>query len=212
MDLEASCPRCGSSLGTTDQGAAACALHGVVVPFWRPAVVDYEALTDILRLTDPVPTYLPWPLGPGWSVSDVGAVGGATPGSGVASVTRIVGSTALDSSVEMTVISEDPGVGLGAHCAGVAAVDPGAELTADAPTIKVRAGGRAVPLWALEPVDDAPLTRAAFVGEAEGRWLWVVVRPAAAALLMSDDWLLVDVTGMGPEALEMPFGGDRGEW
>ena len=67
-----------------------------------------------------------------------------------------------------------------------------------------------VPLVAGEA--DTPLTRAAFVGEADGRWLWVVVRPAAAALLMSDDWLLIDVTGMGPEALEMPFGGDRGEW
>lgn len=211
MDLDASCPRCGSSLGAIEDGADACPLHGAVVPFWRPATVDYEALIEVLRVAAPVPTYLPWPLGPGWSVCDVGAVGSATD-TGLASVTRIVGSTALDSSVEVTVVSEDPGVGLGARCAGVAAVDPGVEFTADAPTIKVRAEGHAVPLWALEPADDTPLTRAAFVGEADGRWLWVVVRPAAAALLMSDDWLLIDVTGMGPEALEMPFGGDRGEW
>jgi hypothetical protein len=207
VDLDASCPRCGSVLD-----GAVCPSHGTLAPFWRPVTVDYAGLARILEMAAPVPTYLPWPLGPGWSVCDVGAVGSTTPGTGLASVTRIVGSTALDDSVEVTVISEDPGVGLGARCAGVTAVDPGVEFTADVPTIKVRVEGRAVPLWALEPVDDTPLTRAAFVGEAHGRWLWVVVRPAAAALLMSDDWLLIDVTGMGPEALEMPFGGDRGEW
>ncbi len=51
-----------------------------------------------------------------------------------------------------------------------------------------------------------------FAGEAEGRWLWLVMKPASAALLLHDDWLLADVTGFGPEALEMPFGGPRPGW
>jgi hypothetical protein len=51
-----------------------------------------------------------------------------------------------------------------------------------------------------------------FAGEADGRWLWLVMKPASAALLLQDDWLLADVTGFGPEALEMPFGGPRPAW
>ena len=62
------------------------------------------------------------------------------------------------------------------------------------------------------PADEELLARAVFAGEADGRWLWLVMRPASAALLLHDDWLLADVTGFGPEALEMPFGGPRPAW
>ena len=71
---------------------------------------------------------------------------------------------------------------------------------------------------AQEPRDNASennndlLARAVFAGEADGRWLWLVMKPASAALLLHDDWLLADVTGFGPEALEMPFGGPRPAW
>jgi hypothetical protein len=60
--------------------------------------------------------------------------------------------------------------------------------------------------------DGEVLARAVFAGESDGRWLWLVMRPASAALLLHDDWLLADVTGFGPEALEMPFGGPRPAW
>ena len=79
----------------------------------------------------------------------------------------------------------------------------------------MRAGGRTVPMWLVDDArDDATtvLARAVFAGEADGRWLWLVMRPASAALLLQDDWLLADVTGFGPEALEMPFGGPRPAW
>ena len=68
------------------------------------------------------------------------------------------------------------------------------------------------PLAQLAAVEDELLARAVFAGEADGRWLWLVMRPASAALLLHDDWLLADVTGFGPEALEMPFGGRRPLW
>lgn len=192
-------------------GARSCPRHGAVAPLWRPVDVGYDDLADVLALADPLPTYVPWPMSPGWTLADFGCV--AEDGTAYASVTRTVGSTDLDGPVEVTVVSEDPGIGLGARCAGTRAVDPGARFTEDPPAIRVRAAGRAVPLWPLDSEgDDAPLTRAAFVGEADGRWLWVIVRPAAAALLLRDEWLLADVTGFGPEALEMPFGGDRGAW
>ena len=64
----------------------------------------------------------------------------------------------------------------------------------------------------VDDVDAEPLERATFAGESDGRWLWLVMRPASAALLLGDDWLLADVTGFGPEALEMPFGGPRPTW
>mgnify|MGYP006193077999 CR=1 FL=1 len=34
------------------------------------------------------------------------------------------------------------------------------------------------------------------------------MKPGSAALLLRDDWLLADVTGFGPEALEMLTNGD----
>ena len=144
-----------------------------------------------------------------------------------ATVTTTVGTSDLDGDVEVTVVSEDPGVGLGARCAGTSYDDPGPQISNGPPAIHVRAGGRTVPMWLVddtvdEPAPDAlaqsPLTeddllaRAVFAGEADGRWLWLVMRPASAALLLHDDWLLADVTGFGPEALEMPFGGPRPAW
>jgi hypothetical protein len=76
----------------------------------------------------------------------------------------------------------------------------------------VRADGRTVPMWVVDVDSDDLLTRSVFAGEADGRWLWLVLRPASAALLLHDEWLLADVTGFGPNALEMPFGGPRPSW
>jgi hypothetical protein len=49
-------------------------------------------------------------------------------------------------------------------------------------------------------------------GEAAGRWLWIVMRPASAMLLLRDDWILRDVSGVGPPLVEMPFAGPRPPW
>ena len=108
-------------------------------------------------------------------------------------------------------------MGLGARCAGTSYDDPGPQISNGPPAIHVRAGGRTVPLWLVDQTGDRSVTttscaRAVFAGEAEGRWLWLVMKPASAALLLHDDWLLADVTGFGPEALEMPFGGPRPGW
>lgn len=192
-----------------DDGALSCPHHGPVSPLLRPVGVGYEAFAEMMLAVADAPTYLPWPMSPGWSIADFGCVSGP---SGTATVTTTVGSSALDGRVEVTIVSEDPGVGLGARCAGVAAIDPGHHLVDEAPAVRVRAGGRAVPLWSIDGDDGPPLERSVFAGEADGRWLWLVLRPAAAALLLHDEWLLADVTGFGPEAIEMPFGGDRPSW
>ena len=54
--------------------------------------------------------------------------------------------------------------------------------------------------------------RSVFAGEADGRWLWLVLRPASAMLLLRDDWILRDVSAVGPPLVEMPFGGPPPPW
>jgi hypothetical protein len=204
----------------------ACATHGRVDPLWRPHRADYDSFAELVSRSNDLPTYLPWPMSPGWSISDFGCVGSA--GKVRATVTTTVGTSDLDGDVEVTIVSEDPGVGLGARCAGTSYDDPGPQISNGPPSIHVRAGGRSVSMWLVDDLVDPPrsddplaalsvteddlLARAVFVGEADGRWLWLVMRPASAALLLHDDWLLADVTGFGPEALEMPFGGRRPAW
>ena len=51
-----------------------------------------------------------------------------------------------------------------------------------------------------------------FAGEAHGRWLWLVLRPASAALLLKDEWVLMDVADLGPELIDLPFGGSPPAW
>lgn len=210
MALAASCPRCTSAISEAGEEWT-CALHGPVHPLWRPEQADYATFAELVGRSEGLPTYLPWPMSPGWSIADFGCVTGG--GRTSATVTTTVGTSDLDGPVEVTVISEDPGVGLGARCAGTAYGDPGDQIGHGPHAIHVRAGGRAVPMWAVDPAaGDALLAKAVFAGEADGRWLWMVLRPASAALLLRDEWLLADVSGFGPEALEMPFGGTRPSW
>jgi hypothetical protein len=208
--MYASCPRCPSPIAEQD-GGFVCGDHGEVMPLWRPDTSDYESFAELVGRADDLPTYLPWPMSPGWSIADFGCVGDG--GRTSATVTTTVGTSDLDGLVEVTVVAEDPGVGLGARCAGRPELDPGEQIGVGQPAVRVRAGSRAVPLWAVDAEgEDDVLARAVFAGEADGRWLWLVMRPASAALLLSDDWLLADVTGFGPGALEMPFGGPRPRW
>ena len=201
-------------------------MHGPIDPLWRPAEADYDSFAELVGRIDDIPTYLPWPMSPGWSIADFGCVG--TKERVRATVTSTVGTSDLDGEVEVTIVSEDPGIGLGARCAGTSYDDPGPQISNGPSSIRVRAGGRTVPMWLVEDAGGTPsfereltvadltandvLARAVFAGEADGRWLWLVMRPASAALLLHDDWLLADVTGFGPEALEMPFGGPRPTW
>lgn len=222
MSLAASCPRCTSPI--TGSGEAwSCPTHGPIEPLWRPEHADYDSFAELVGRSD-LPTYLPWPMSPGWSIADFGCVG--TGARVRATVTTTVGTSDLDGEVEVTVVSEDPGVGLGARCAGTSYDDPGPQISNGPPSIHVRAGGRTVSMWLVDDADqespdplaqlaaveDDLLARAVFAGEADGRWLWLVMKPASSALLLQDDWLLADVTGFGPEALEMPFGGPRPAW
>jgi hypothetical protein len=189
-----------------------CPVHGTISPLWRPAVADYGSFAEHVSLTGALPTFVPWPVPPGWTVDDFGCVA-AGEGQGRASFVTCSGPSDPDGVVEVSLVSEEPGVGLGARVAGLVRTDPGAEIGEVPPQARVRIGGHPVPLWYLLTSDaDADLDRSVFAGEAEGRWLWVVLRPAPAALLLQDEWVLQNLSDLGPALVDLPFGGGPPAW
>lgn len=205
------CPRCTSSVAEEGDGWA-CLDHGAVLPFWQPGAATYESFAEHLAMSLDMPTYLPWPMGPDWSVARFGSVG--APGRPTrATAVACAGSTLLDGPVEVTIVAEEPGVALGARIMGTHHDDPGDEIGSGQPQVKVLIDHREVPLWAVSTsLADPEFDRTVFAGEAQGRWLWLMLRPAAAALLLRDDWILADVTNAGPQLVEMSFGGALPAW
>ena len=79
--------------------------------------------------------------------------------------------------------------------------------------MRVRAENQQVPLWAVSTSGSGgDLDRSVVAGEALGRWLWIVLRPASAILLLREDWILRDVSAIGPPLVETPFGGPAPPW
>ena len=213
--LRAECPRCTEAL-TGAAGGWACPVHGPTDPVHRPELPSYDAFAVALSAARGFPTYLPWPMSPGWCVSDFGVVEGA--GGARATMTCCSGTSALDGPVEVYVVAEESGTGLGSRCAGTPYDDPGSDIGAGPPTVRVRIGSQSVPLWSVPmwrsggSSESPEVDRSVVVGEAEGRWLWVVLRPASAVLLLRDEWILRDVSGIGPPLVELPFGGPSPAW
>ena len=215
MSLAASCVRCsGPVLESTDSpdGPWSCPEHGSTRALWRPEETTYESFTGHLSTTPGFPTYVPWPLGPGWSVTDFATVGDA-PGRTRATLTCTSGTSELDGPVDALVVAEEAGTGLGARCAGTKYDDPGTDILYRPPTTRIRIGSQSVNLWDISTsASDGEFDRSVVAGEAGGRWLWIVLRPASALLLLRDDWILRDVSHVGPQLVEMPFGGHRPVW
>lgn len=215
MSLRVGCPRCPAPVGETPDGAWVCPEHGEVVPLWQPEAASYDDFASHLGRAGAFPTYLPWPLGPGWTVTDFAVVASAN-ASTRASMTCVSGTSALDGPVDVLVISEEPGTGLGARIAGLGPTgqdDPGAEVGEGPPTVKVRIGSYPTGMWPVSiSRSDGELDRSVLAGEAEGRWLWLVLRPASAILLLRDDWILRDVSATGPQLVALPFGGPAPPW
>lgn len=211
--LPPGCPRCLSE-PVPDGPAWRCDEHGRVTPLWRPVEVGYAGFVAQLQATDEHPTLLPWPMGPAWTVTDHARVGGGPQhGRTLATLTCCSGPSALDGPVDVLVVTEEAGVGLGARCAGVGEHEPGPQLGEGLPAARVRLGHQSVPLWSLSTSGAGPeLDRSVLVGEALGRWLWLVLRPASAILLLREDQVLRDAAELGPVLVEVPFGGPRPPW
>ncbi len=206
----AGCPRCRTPVGESD-GVWSCSLHGKVPRVWRPVEPGYDVFAEHLVATAGFPTYLPWPLSPGWRISDFSSARWA--GSVVGTMCCASGTSEADGPVDLLVVAEEPGTGLGGRCAGIPSADPGPDVGRGAPAVRLRVEGRPVPLWAVSTsAADTAFDRAVFVGEAFGRWLWLVLRPPSAMLLLREEWSLVDVSTLGPPLVEVPFGGPGPGW
>ena len=180
------CARCRGHLqkpGATDLWT--CGYHGAVEPLHAARPAESHHLHDA-AVSSGVPMWVPWPLPPDWVLAGVRSAGGT--GRSRAVAVAIVTPGLASRQVELVVVSEEPGVGLGASYAGLDTSDPGPEVASLPFDTKVAAGGHPTPMWSL-PVSD----RAVYVGEALGRWLWLIAWPVSEWMVVHDDLRLVDV-------------------
>lgn len=208
--LVAGCPQCTEPV-RQHPDAWVCPAHGAQPPLWRPRTATYDTFVAHLDKAAGFPTLLPWPMGPGWQISDFGVVADADRRP-VATVACCSGTSTLDGVVDVFVVSEEPGTGLGARVAGLERTYP-PDVGEEPPLAKVRVDQATVSLWAVSTSGaGGEFDRAVLVGEAAGRWLWLVLHPASAMLLLRDDWILRDASGAGAVLIEMTFGGTPPRW
>jgi hypothetical protein len=197
---EPTCPRCDGGLRGPSLWSSTwhCEQHGDVHPL-RPAMSPSRAgLVSLLRRAQ-VPVWLPWPLPPGWLVTGFAGAGDERTGAQGCAV-ALSGPNPMGGPGEMMLVAECPRLGLGARFAGLAGPDPGDQFAVGRPAAAVQFGHHELPLWHV----DAP-ERAAFVGEVMGTWLWLVLWPDTAGLMMLDPLHVRDLRDPGQE-LDVPFG------
>jgi hypothetical protein len=197
----ATCPRCGAPLEPPGIWSSrwTCASHGVVAPL-MPIPQPTPQWARHIVAHSPLPVWLPWPLPYGWVVTGLFVVGDEVTGV-KASATALSGPNPLGGPADLLVISEEPGVGLGARYADIPGPDPGDRLS-QMPDAKLSVGGHQAPLWSVPLVSKC----VAYVGESEGLWLWIVLRPESAGLLLLEELQLVDVRELGDEIDLVPYG------
>lgn len=193
-----SCPRCGGPLREPGLWSSSwtCASHGDVIPFRAAHAVNQEVLGHVAAGSQ-VPLWIPYPLPVGWLVTGVASAGDERTGAR-ATVTALCGPNPAGGAADLLLIAEEMGVGLGAWCAGLPGPDAGDALRG-APEGKVEVAGHPTALW---QVPGAGPDRCVLVGEAEGLWLWAVLWPASASLLLLERMELRDVRLHMPPGLE----------
>ena len=176
-----------------------CERHGAVSPLHVVARPAAEALRKVSASAG-VPLWAPLPLLPGWTLTGL-ATAGDDRSPAKATVMALAGPSPLGGPADMLLIAEEPGVGLGARFAGLEEVDPGMTVVGQ-PDAKVEAAGHPTALWRSPSADD----RAAFVGEAMGVWLWAVLWPPAAELVLLEHVVLHDLRHAAHESIDLPVG------
>jgi hypothetical protein len=194
------CPRCDTVLrGPTIWSSAwHCEHHGEVYPLRPPLSPSRAGLDGLLRRAQ-VPVWLPWPLPQGWLVTGFAAAGDERTGTQGCAV-ALSGPNPMGGPAEMMLVSECSRVGLGPRFAGLESLDPGDRFEAGCPDACVRFGNHEFPLWHV----DAP-ARAVFAGEMMGTWLWLVLWPDTAGMLMVEPMPVRDLRDPG-QNLDLPFG------
>ncbi|GAB2687339.1 hypothetical protein GCM10027194_21790 [Thalassiella azotivora] len=169
-----------------------CARHGAVQPWSAPHPPTQRWLADVARRSS-VPVWVPWPLPAGWLFTGLSEVG--TPrGTAQAVAVAVSGPNPApragrpERPADLLLVAEQPGVGLGAHLAGLDGVDPGDGVGTGVAHASVRADGHVCGLWVV----PSPADRAVYVGEAGGVWLYLVLWPSTAGVLLAEDLELAD--------------------
>ena len=147
-----------------------------------------------------VPVWVPHALPAGWVISGFACAGDEREGAR-AVVTCLSGPSPLGGGAELLLVSEEPGIGLGARHGGLPGPDPGAGFGEGPPEAKVEAAGHPTALWSLPTQLDC----GAFVGEAKGLWLWALIEPGSAGVLLYESLELVDLRD-GYVENELAFG------
>jgi hypothetical protein len=198
------CARCGSPVRAPGiwSNAWRCEVHGDVEPVAPIGLPTHDRLTrDLMLGPSDVPFWLPWPLPAGWLGTGITHAGDDRHGVRAA-VVVCTGPNPVGGPADLVIVAEEPGVGLGARWAGLPGPDPGELLaTQTGPQAKIHAGGHPTALWCINGSED----RAVYVGEALGRWLWMILWPASAGVLVADDITLVDLRE-APRDLDIPLG------
>lgn len=200
MKMAPTCPRCGGPVREPSAWSSAwqCDLHGEVHPLRAVHSPSAEGLAGALRGAQ-VPVWLPWPLPQGWLVTGFASAGDERTGTR-GCVVALTGPNPVGGPGEMLLISEELGVGLGARFAGLEGPDPGHGFAAGAPHAFVQFGNHEFPLWHVEAPD-----RAVYAGEMMGHWLWLVLWPDTAGMLLVEPLPLRDLRDPGLD-LDLPFG------
>ena len=201
----ATCPRCGSALRAPGLMSSSwdCERHGSVAPLRTYSRVGPDVLASAASRAA-VPLWCPLPLLPGWTVTGLAVAGDDRTGARGTAV-ALSGPSPLGGPADLVLVAEEPGIGLGARCAGAPAIDPGAfdpGAFDGAPDAKLEASGHDTPLWRCDSAED----RMAFAGEAGGVWLWAVLWPPAAELLLLEHVELHDLRHESHAGLDLPVG------
>ena len=191
-----------------------CAEHGAVAPLHPARSGTTEHVVDVAASAK-VPVWLPWPLPSGWLVTGIRHAGDDRSGT-IGTVLGCSGPNPFrgnalddgdhaDATADLLLVAERPAVGLGASLAGLPEIDAGDSLSgalvAGGPQAKVHAAGHPTALWHV-PAGEG---RAAYVGEAHGVWLWLIIWPPSAGAMVLDGLHLVDARDPG-HPLELPTG------
>ena len=201
MKGRATCPRCGGEVRPPGVWSSrwSCRIHGDVYPL-QPVTAPSARLARQLGERSAVPLWLSWPMPRGWVVGAILHAGDEVSGVRATGVVTS-GPNPMGGPADLMFVAEEPGVGLGARFAGVEGADPGAAVQQE-PHAKLEVESRPVPLWWV----DCPGDRAVYVGQWRGRWLWAVLRPQSAGVMLLEDLPVADLRDLGHEADLLPYG------
>lgn len=198
--MKAVCPRCGGkALAPTAWSSAwRCVQHGEIHPLSparQPTPDGLNALAGNAR----VPVLVPWPLPQGWLVTGFSGAGDERTGLRGSAI-ALSGPHPLGGPADLVIVAEELGVGLGAGLAGLPGPDPGDGFASGPPDAAVRVAHHEAPLWLVESDHTA-----VFAGEVEGSWVWVLLWPDTAGVLMIESLPLRDLRDTMQD-LDVPFG------